>query len=408
MANVQELATLPTFNGQTSSDGKQMSAESFLARMTNYVQAIPGNPPDDFKIAKVAAQFRGRAAQWWNLRCVDPEIPSNIIKQRAQDEWDYFVTCFKQRFFQVVDSADTVEDISDLKQESHERIEDYVERLDNTIQVVNSIVKRDQYTLTNNWDWDARRPGQVNAIINALPAANQADARAVIDAYAQAVAREATRAAVDRISFMQVARAAGRGAREPWARVTAKRAMQDPERRTDDLIALLRTEALTHKPIPNQVPKQAVNALDQAIGDDQDDSDQDDEDAADVDAIAKGAKKKKKGKQPQGSKSTGKDKPKRKGAYCEFCRRQGHATSECNNLKKHHEKYDAWKKTNRPQRRPNVSWQASNGAGQNGGEMMDTSSASNAMQQLSIHQQYANPPPPAAEVPNYFMQSGNY
>ncbi len=257
MANNLEIATLPIYDGQPSDQtGKnQMTAESFLDRLTAFTDTIPaGANRGQQRITRTTAQLRGAAATWWSLCCGSQARTFEINKDRVRTEWEYFCTQFKKRFFEVQDHVDTVADISDIKQHHHEKPHHYAERLTCTITTVNQIWRDGVQANMRGDDFTDYISARLRAYLNNpnVPAnALTEDQRTEdINNMLYAFAEYHIDRAVDQQAFIQVCRSIGRNAIDKQVRSKALKILQDPNATVGFLLDELRLSDQAAQPAP--------------------------------------------------------------------------------------------------------------------------------------------------------------
>ena len=229
MDNTNEIVTLPSFNGKERHlQGRHdITAEAFLTRLTAHTTG----GRDDERIARTAGQFRDVAEKWWEGLKGDSSNLYAVDKTRLLNEWAYFCGIFKKRFFSVVDTTHTVEDITDVKQDHGESVHHYAERLMNDAAALHRVVLDEiKGQITDDAVRDMMNAaGQ--AILNGLTDAQRTTMHANI---ATAIRNYLNRLS-NRQAFMALCRALGRNAIEPWARTQAKKTIQSPTSTFEDL-----------------------------------------------------------------------------------------------------------------------------------------------------------------------------
>lgn len=323
MANNLEIATLPIYDGQPADQtGKnQMTAESFLDRLTAFTDTIPaGAGRDQQRIARTTAQLRGSAATWWSICCGSQARTFEINRNRVHNNWEYFCTQFKKRFFEVQDHVDTVADISDIKQHQHEKPHHYAERLTCTITTVNQIWRDGiQRTMRDDTFTDYIPAALRNYLNNPGVAANALteDQRAThLNAMLHAFAEHHLDRAVDQQAFIQVCRSIGRNALDKQVRSKALKILQDPNATIGTLLDELRKEFASQIKPPNQPRFVAAT------------------DGYPMDSAAVRGGFRGRGRGGRGRGGSGRGGAQRNpDLYCRFCNLEGsHKTDECNKL----------------------------------------------------------------------------
>ena len=323
MANNLEIATLPIFDGQSSDQtGKtQMTAEAFLDRLTAFTATIPpGANRDHQRITRTTAQLRGGAATWWSLCCGTQARTFNVDKERASNNWNYFVSLFKKRFFEVQDHVDTVADISDIKQHAHEKPHHYAERLTCTITTVNQIWRDAcQDAMTDDDFTDHMSAALRNYLRNPGVPANvltEEEQNTEVNAMLHSFAKLHIDRAVDSQAFIQVCRSIGRNANDKQVRSRALKILQDPNATISTLLDELRKEFAAQIKPPNQPRFVAAG----------------EEYTADSAAVRGGFRGRGRGGRGRGGQGRG-GAQRNPDLYCRFCNLQGsHTTDDCNKL----------------------------------------------------------------------------
>ena len=348
MAASLELLSLPHFDGRTHAEltkGKDGTrAEVFLDRLTAYTATL--TPPEGLqqvtgaqRVAATALQFTGRAAEWWHHLALDPYV-LEIDTARITTEWDYFVSKFKARFYEVQSAADTVEDISDVKQKSDEKGEHYVERL---MIMMNAITRFSRENLLQRITQDAVRdqmPADLRAHLQnpaGDAALGAAQLRAAVLTFAQQAAQHFVNESYRQHTFQQICRTVGRNASDEWIRTRAKKTFQQPGATLETLQTALKEERTAHRRLPNNArPISAVN--------NQDENDNGQDDAAeDVNALygqrgGRGGGRGGRGGRGGGRGGRGRGGGRGGGAgrapldhslYCKFCDVTGHSIDNC-------------------------------------------------------------------------------
>ena len=339
---IEHILTLPTYDGRTHTEingGKDgTKAEVFLDRLTTYVatiQPLPGAPAttDAQKIAAVAAQLKGEAAEWWHHVCLNKFILT-VDHQRIANDWEYFVQTFRGRFFEVQSAADTVEDISEIRQRPQEKAENYVERLMIAMFSLTRFSKDAMLDRITVADANARMNAQLAAhvadpIANPLPIAEH---RRLINEHAKAVAEHYVEEAYRQHIFQQVCRTVGRNATDEWTRTRAKKTFQAPGATIQMLQTALKEERTAHKRL-----NKPVNSVD---GQGQEQREEYDEDGNLVSAFTtrgtRGARGGNRGGgrgRPRGGRGGGNAgnsrPPLDHSLWCDFCDKSGHDIKGC-------------------------------------------------------------------------------
>ena len=174
---------------------------------------------------------------------------------RIATEWEYFVQTFRGRFFEVQSAADTVEDISDIRQRPQEKAENYVERLMIAMFSLTRFSKDamlERITLADARNRMSRRLADhiADPVGNPLTVAQHDQ---LVNEHARAVAEHYVEEAYRQHIFQQVCRTVGRNATDEWTRTRAKKTFQAPGATIQTLQTALKEERTAHKRLTKPV-----------------------------------------------------------------------------------------------------------------------------------------------------------
>ena len=117
----------PVFMGFTEKkEANALSAEEYLARVEGQKARAP-QWNGERAISEAVAGFRDEAHRWYfeiELTRDDAEV----VRQMKED-WDFFTTAFKKKYFEIISSLDTTYDFMQMRQRPSEKVVPFMERV---------------------------------------------------------------------------------------------------------------------------------------------------------------------------------------------------------------------------------------------------------------------------------------
>ena len=333
MDNASEIVTLPTFDGkERHQQGRHdVTAEAFLARLESHTMGLAPHQ----RVARTSGQFRGTAADWWQGIKDDISGMFEVNSHQAQTNWEFFCRIFKDRFFTVVDTSHTVEDITDVKQEAGESVHHYAERLMRRAGAINNVILQGVKQRIAQAEAVEAMNADARAIFNGLNNANQGvlftGIRDIVELYLNQIS--------NRQAFMSLCRTLGRNANDAWARTQAKKTIQSP---TSTFVELHRELSMQQRAHIKGNGKTSVSAAKDFDSGEQDGSSQEEQG---VSALRGGFRGRGRGRggrgrgKPRGGATSGHNQSNNEanngGAqakWCIFCSKDTHNTDQCRTL----------------------------------------------------------------------------
>lgn len=456
------LNAVPLYHGSVGN--AKDSAERFLQSMRRTLDAIIPAVTQEQRIQFTARNLRDRAWDWFEHHCQPPAyMPCEYDRTRILQDWEYFCTAFRNKFFVAKDQSSISDDISDVKPRDREPASIYMDRLQFTLRPVTTLMHTRWIAHVNSRDAYAV-PADVQTMWNQIRNLEGLPADVTFDRMrgwfftaCQTACRELAAQLVADSEFLNVARVAGRNALQEYARDVIREHMLSDGMTLHNLHQLVaarerikRAPAMSAQafvaavsPSDDKDENGEVGPVD-AVGGEHDEDDEEHDEAFQAELCALRARfgKKKKGpprkkggakqqQPPRGSKNLqGRPggAPSSEQQWCYYCNVGTHKTSECRKMSGARNHFQNNPPPAKPKgRKPWQQQQQGNprhfqqhhqqqqhGYGRQQDEPMDvgqTSSAAAQHQQPPPQQQYGQvnfqQPPPTNWDPMFAPSSGN-